>query len=97
MRQQNPILDSFQESEVNNPFNPIMSTLRATNWRVAGFAAAFGSAQFAAGSAAVGAIVGRKNHKVSAMGRGALYGGAAGAVGAAGFSVWAQRALRAAA
>jgi hypothetical protein len=82
---------------VNNPFNPIMSTLRATNWRAAGFAAASGGAQFAAGSAAVGAIVGRKNHKVGAMGRGALYGGAAGAVGAAGFSVWAQRALRAAA
>ena len=82
---------------MNNPFNPIMSTLGATNWRAAGFAAASGCAQFAAGSAAVGAIVGRKNHKVSAMGRGALYGGAAGAVGAAGFSVWAQRALRAAA
>ena len=82
---------------MNNPFNPIMSTLRATNWRAAGFAAVSGGAQFAAGSAAVGAIVGRKNHKVSTMRRGALYGGAAGAVGAAGFSVWAQRALRAAA
>jgi hypothetical protein len=82
---------------VNNPFNPIISTLRATNWRAAGFAAASGGAQFAAGGVAVGAVFGRKNHKGRAMGRGALYGGAAGAVGAAGFSVWAQRALRAAA
>lgn len=82
---------------MNNPFDPIMSILRATNWRAAGFAAASGGAQFAAGGVAVGAVFGRKNHRGRAMGRGELHGGAAGAVGAAGLSVWAQRALRAAA
>jgi hypothetical protein len=82
---------------VNNPFNPVISTLKATNWRAARFAAVSGSAQIAAGGVAVGAVFGRKNHKGSAMGRGALYGGAAGAAGAAGLSIWAQRALRAAA
>lgn len=82
---------------MNNPFNPVFSTLKATSWRAAGFAAASGGAQFAAGGAAVGAVFGQKNHKGRSMGRGALYGGAAGAAGAVGLSIWAQRALRAAA
>ena len=79
---------------MNNPFNPIISTLRATKWRAVGVAAASGGAQFAAGGVAVGAVFGRKNHKGRAMGRGVLYGGAAGAAGAAGLSIWAQRVLR---
>ena len=86
---------------MNNPFNRIWSGMKATNWRASGKAAVNMSPVAAAGVAGIGAGTGlvssSRGHRTSGVLKGAAAGLAITAAGAAGMSVWAQRALRAAA
>ena len=81
---------------MNNPLNPILSTLKATNWGQVGRAAGRFAPETALAGSMVGLIAAQKGHKGRGTVKGFAYGGVAGAVGAAGASMWAQRALRAA-